>query len=269
MPEYIYYLAAVVGLIIFILFWLKFSPTRCLIISLINAVYGILLLFTIQADTPGLYIVLTVSSVLTIFGIWGFILWVKLTANNFRDQVNQTEDLENWWSTVRAFDIILIIGLVIRLFIVQPFIVDGISMENNFHNREAILVDKISYHFRTPIRGEVVIFIAPKSPSDDYIKRMIGLPGDKVKIVDGKVYVNGNLLNESFLTPGNQTPVDVEMTETTIPANNYFVLGDNRPRSSDSRDWGMLPKEDMIGRAVLAVYPFNMFGLIQTPNIYP
>ena len=268
MPNYLYFLAGLVGIVIFIWFWAKFSPARCLIISLVNAVYGILLLATLTQDTPGFSIVLIVASVLTIFGVWGFILWIRYTINRYKDDQAKTDAIENWWSTIRAFDVILIVGLVLRLFIIQPFIVEGPSMENNFHDREAILVDKISYHLRPPLRGEVVIFKAPKNPQDDYIKRMIGLPGDTVKIEQGKVYVNGELINESFLSPSGQTPNDSATIEKVIEPNEYFVLGDNRPHSSDSREWGTVPKQNLIGRAVLAIYPFDMFGLIKTPILF-
>ena len=269
MPIYFDYLAGLIGIIIFIWCWLDFSPLRCLIISIVNVVAGIFLLSTLNSETQGLSIVLTVAVILIIFGVWGFMVWAKYTIDRYKDNSDNSGSIENWWNTVRAFDIILIIGLSLRLFVIQPFVVEGPSMEYNFHDKEDILVDKVSYHLRAPIRGEVVVFIAPKSPSDDYIKRMIGLPGDTVKIDQGKVYVNDKLLDESFLSESGRTPVENGIFQVKVGPDQYFVLGDNRPHSSDSRDWGLVPKNNLIGRAVVVVWPINMAGLVKTPNIYP
>ena len=266
MPTYFYYIAGVVGIIIFIWFWLKFSPARCLVISLVNSVYGILLLSSLRPDTAGLTIILVVSVILIIFGVWGFILWVKYTANRYKDHVADSEPIESWWNTIRAFDLILVIGLVLRLFIIQPFIVEGPSMDNNFRNGEIILVDKISYRLHPPIPGEVVIFKAPRSPQDDYIKRLIGMPGDKVSVKGNIVTVNGKIINQLFLSESAKVNSDLDL-EVTVGPNEYFVLGDNRPHSSDSREWGDVPQKNIIGRAVVSLYPFDMFGLIKTPKL--
>lgn len=263
----IQYAEVVLAIIMYLLFWRKFSVFACLIVGLTNAIYGFEIFASLTPDTPGLTIMFTVGSILTIFGIWGLVLWTRQTANHYKDQTPNTDSIEEWWRTVRAFDIILIIGLALRLFIIQPFIVEGPSMEPNFTNSEAILVDKVTYKLRPPIRGEVVVFVAPQSPQDDYIKRMIGLPGDTVTVDHGKVYVNNIQINESFLSASGQTPVNSEKLQVTVGPNEYFVLGDNRPHSSDSRDWGFVPKSDMIGRAVASVWPYNMIGLIKTPNL--
>jgi len=268
-PIYLQYFFYIFSFIFFIWLWFKFSLLRALIVSLANVIFGIELLHALTPSSPGIMVTLIVSSVLIIFGVWGFILWIKQTANQYNDQVAKTEDIENWWQTVKAFDIILIIGLILRIFIIQPFVIEGPSMDDSFHDKEAILVDKISYKFREPIRGEVIIFIAPLNNGDDYIKRLIGLPGDKVKIERGKVFVNGKQINEPFLSPTGKTPPNTELTERKLGPDEYFVLGDNRPHSSDSREWGMVPGENIIGRAIVALYPFDSFGLIKTPYIYP
>jgi signal peptidase I len=267
MPAYLFYIAYTIGIIFFIWLWLKFTPTRLLLAAITNIAFGVAILSDINAQTAGLPVELAVASVLIIFGIWGFALWTKYTTNSYKDQVQQTEAVDNWWSTVKAFDIILVIGLILRMFIIQPFMVEGPSMENNFKNKEYILVDKVSYKLREPIRGEVVIFKAPKNPQDDYIKRMIGLPGDEISSVKGKVYVDNQIVDESFLSDSGKTPENSDPLNVTVGENEYFVLGDNRPHSSDSREWGLVPKENMIGRAVVAVYPIELFGLIKTPQI--
>lgn len=248
------------------LFWQKSSPIKCLLAAIINGIYGILLLSTITQDTPGLIIILIVAGTLTLFGIWGFILWTKTTVKKYEDNINHIDAMENWWSTIRAFDIILIIGLVFRIFILQPFIVEGPSMEPNFRDREAIMVDKLSFRLREPHRGEVIIFKAPPQPTDDYIKRVIAFPGEIVTIDKGKVYINGKLLDEKYLSATGKIPETANYFQKTIDSNEYFVMGDNRPESSDSRSWGTVPKENLIGRAILAVYPLDMFGLIELPK---
>jgi len=269
MQPYIYYLISLVGITVFVILLQKFSPTRSLIIALINIVYGMVLLTNISTFMPNLIILLVVAGVLIAFGVQGFILWFKMTDCNFKDQCPDTTSFENWWNTIKTFNMILIVGLALRFFVIQPFIVQGPSMNNNFQDGETILVDKITFNFRQPIRGEVVIFKAPNNPQDDYIKRVIGLPGDTVKIEKGKVYVNNKLIDESFLSESGKTPNDSEILTRVIGTNEYFVLGDNRPDSSDSREWGTVPKANLIGRAIIAIWPIDMTGLIKTPQIYP
>jgi len=159
----------------------------------------------------------------------------------------------------------LSIFVVVYLFLVQPHEVKGNSMEPNFHNNEYILTDKISYKFKDPVRGEVIIFNAPTNPDVDYIKRVIGLPGERVKVEKGYVYVNDVKLSEPYLRdltnlfPGSflQEGVDI-----TVPENNLFVMGDNRPHSSDSREFGPIPRRLIIGHAVIRYWPINVIGFI-------
>jgi signal peptidase I len=146
--------------------------------------------------------------------------------------------------------------LVIRLA-VQNFNIDGHSMEPGLHDAELILVDKWSYQFHTPVRGDVVVFVAPPNPSQDYIKRIIGLPGDVVTIRDTTVIVNGKPLREFYVKPEDQGNPYPPFTNRVIPPNSYFVLGDNRNGSSDSRDWGCVPRNNIVGRAALVYWPFG------------
>ena len=159
----------------------------------------------------------------------------------------------------------LSIFVVVYLFIVQPHEVKGNSMEPNFHNNEYILTDKISYKFGRPQRGDVVIFKAPTNPDIDYIKRVIAVDGERVRIEKGDIYVNGQLLNEPYLNdrtllfPGSSIK---EGEEIVVPDEHLFVLGDNRPHSSDSREFGPIPKRSVIGRAFLRYWPPQMFGIL-------
>lgn len=169
------------------------------------------------------------------------------------------------------FDIIetivlaLAIFVVIYLFLFQPHQVKGASMEPNFYDGEYILTDKASYRFRPPKRGEVVIFKAPRNPELDYIKRIIGLPQEKIKIENGKVFINGQELKEEYLPKNVVVSGGLFLPkgkEVKIPENTYFVLGDNRSHSSDSREWGPIQKNEIIGRAFLRYWPLNRFGLL-------
>lgn len=150
----------------------------------------------------------------------------------------------------------LLMFLVIR-FAVQNFNVEGISMEPTLHNGELILVDKWSYLFRTPERGDVIVFIAPPHPDQDYVKRIIGIPGDHITINDTKVYVDGVLLNETYVSSNYQgNPFAYKTIDNMlVPAGMYFVLGDDRANSDDSRDWGFVPRANILGRAALVYWP--------------
>lgn len=159
----------------------------------------------------------------------------------------------------------LSIFVVIYLFIVQPHEVKGSSMEPNFHNNEYILTDKISYRFDEPKRGDVIIFKAPVNPDVDYIKRIIALPSEKVKVHNGEVYVNNERLNELYLenpTPLFPNSMLKDNAEIMVPDGFYFVMGDNRPHSSDSREFGPIDKKLIIGKAVFRYWPVTNLGLI-------
>jgi len=150
---------------------------------------------------------------------------------------------------------LLVVGF--RLFVFQPFLVRGASMEPNFHNWDYLIVDEISYRFRNPERGEVVVFKFPNDPSQRYIKRIVGLPGETVQVQDGQVAIlRGDekvQLDESHYisstTPGR---VEIELSE-----DQYFVMGDNRAYSSDSRSWGELSGDLIIGRVFMRVFPLS------------
>ena len=169
------------------------------------------------------------------------------------------------WEIVRILLISLAIVAPIRYFIVQPFVVRGASMEPNFTDQEYLVVDEASYYFREPGRGEAIIFRYPRAPSEFFIKRVIGLPGEKVTIQKGRVmienaaYPEGFALEEKYLDPFLKTYPD---GEKTLGPDEYFVLGDNRNASSDSRVWGALPRKLITGRALWSAWPPQTFGRI-------
>ncbi len=157
------------------------------------------------------------------------------------------------------------IFLFIYLLVMQPHRIKGSSMEPNFHDGEYLLSDKISYRLHEPTRGDVIVFEAPGANGDEFIKRIIGTPGDKVAVKTGKVYVNEKQLSEAYIADTVNTTAGAflkENTEVTVPDNYYFVLGDNRPFSSDSRAWGLVAKSKITGKAWFVYWPPEQFGTV-------
>ncbi|MFA6005178.1 MAG: signal peptidase I [Patescibacteria group bacterium] len=156
--------------------------------------------------------------------------------------------------------------VVFYLFIIQPHQVKGSSMFPTFKDKEYILTDKISYKFRNPQRGEVIILQSPANADIDYIKRVIGLPGEHVRVSGGTVFINGKQISESYLEgmethtfPGGFLQED---NEVVVPDDNYFVMGDNRPGSSDSREFGFVPSSHIIGHVIFRYFPVDRVGII-------
>jgi signal peptidase I len=238
---------------------------KYLLIAIINIIYGVLMLLTLDSSTPGFTIVLSIGGILTIIGLVGFVLWLRMVITSVKDTPQENSAMLSWWGLVKSFDVVLIIGLLFRAFILQPYIVDGSSMETNFHDKEILVIDKITDRFHDFRRGDVVVFQAPKTPSEDYIKRVIAFPGETVIIENGKVYVNGFLLDEPYLPKGTLTLTDEKVFRFTLEPNQYFVMGDNRNNSSDSREWGAVPRVNLIGRAWIIVSPWNSKGFVSFP----
>lgn len=160
------------------------------------------------------------------------------------------------------------IFIVFYLFIIQPHQVKGVSMEHTFENGDYILTSKITYRFTNPKRGEIVVFKSPQNPDIDYIKRIIAVEGDRIMIKNTTVYVNDIALNENYIADktyvfnGGYVQEGIELT---IPKGYIFVMGDNRPRSSDSREFGPIPVTDIIGKVIFRYYPANKAGWIKNP----
>jgi len=166
--------------------------------------------------------------------------------------------------------IVLVIVVPIRYFLFQPFIVKGESMEPNFYDGDYLIIDEISYRLKEPQRGETIIFKYPKDPSKCFIKRIIGLPGETIKIQNDQVIILRNsdsqILDESeYLSEFGET-FSLGFKEISLAEDEYFVLGDNRKRSSDSRNWGILPEKNIVGRAYLRIWPFSNFRKIKAPE---
>jgi len=169
---------------------------------------------------------------------------------------------------VEAFVTALGIFIIVYLFLFQPHQVRGGSMLPNFHDKEYILTNKMVYYFRSPKRGDVVIFESPQNKNYDYIKRIIGMPGEEISLKRGKIYINEKQLDETkylpedTITPGGSFLKNGE--QIVIPNKQYFVIGDNRGNSSDSRDWGPIPRDNIIGKAWLRYWPLQNFGFLPT-----
>jgi signal peptidase I len=179
--------------------------------------------------------------------------------------------LRNLWLFFLDFLETIVVSLaifaVVYIFLFQPHQVDGQSMVPNFHNAEYILTDKLSYRIHEPKRGDVVVFHSPQDERVDFIKRILGVPGDTLKISDGYVYLNGIKLEEGYVNdPGAVLAGRFlrENLEVEVPPGQYFVMGDNRGHSSDSREWGFVSRPGIVGRAFFRYWPVKVFGLIPT-----
>lgn len=171
---------------------------------------------------------------------------------------------------VQSIVLALAVFVLLYLFVAQPNEVKGSSMLPNFFDKEFLLTEKLSYQFGQPKRGDVVIFKAPASEpcaadQCEYIKRIIGLPGDKVMVKDGNVYLNGKLMDQSFLPAGvitNPGDFNQEGIEVTVPDGQYLCFGDNREHSRDGRVFGPVKKELIVGKAFFVYWPLSSVGLV-------
>jgi signal peptidase I len=171
--------------------------------------------------------------------------------------------------TVQSLLIVFAVFLVIWQFLFRPFQVSGNSMYPTFLDKEYIITNIIALRVSKLKVGDVIVFRAPPDPDRDYIKRVIGIPGDQVMIQNGDVYVNGSLLDQSAYLPssvktfgGSFLRDDVAVT---VPADSYFVMGDNRPGSSDSREWGFVPVKSIVGKSSFVYWPVSKMGTVKNP----
>jgi signal peptidase I len=155
----------------------------------------------------------------------------------------------------------LIIVLVVNLFIAQATRVEGQSMEPSLHDNERLIIEKITYRFRDPVRGDIVVLKPPRQGTVPLIKRVVGLPGEQVEIMMNQVFINGEPLDEIYL----EQPTSGTMAAQIVPEGHVLVLGDNRRASNDSRAFGMVSYEDIIGRAWFRYWPLEEVGLITHP----
>lgn len=177
------------------------------------------------------------------------------------EENNTSTQEKTGWGAFKVFLITFACALFIRAFVAQPFVVNGASMEPTFNTDEYLVIDELSLHLRNPARGEVIVFKSPENPKRFFIKRVIGLPGETVSIKDTKVTISKKgeksiTLNEPYLNTETHTN-----TEKSLKENEYFVMGDNRDVSSDSRFWGAVPRSFIIGRVLFRFLPLSKMGV--------
>jgi len=187
---------------------------------------------------------------------------------NGNDNLNTTQApkesrAHSFWEMVRFAILALLIVIPIRTFVAQPFIVSGNSMVPTFHDNEYLIVDELSYRFNEPKRDDVIVFHYPKDTTKFFIKRIIGLPGDTLTIDGSKVTIKndknpeGFVMDEPFVKNQSSNQLSI-----TLGEGEYFVMGDNRIASSDSRIWGTLPKNLIVGRAFIRLLPLSNIGYL-------
>ena len=188
------------------------------------------------------------------------------------ESMEPEESGQGWktaWAVIREVGETILLTLIIFLLIqtvIRNFRVVGTSMVDNLHNGQYLIIDKLSYNplidetlgIGGPQRGDVIVFEPPNRPGEDYVKRIIGLPGETVEIRNGQVFIDGQPMTEPFI-PG---PMSYTMRPQVVPEGTVFVLGDNRNNSNDSHNWGVLPIENIVGRAWLSYWPPESWGTI-------
>jgi signal peptidase I len=190
-----------------------------------------------------------------------------------REETHGTfEKKSNEYSSLILYSIIAFaLAFTVRFFIAAPYLVQGASMDPTFHSTDYLIVDRISYRLEEPERGDVVIFRFPQDPSRSFIKRVIGLPGETIEMSGQEIRIinanspKGFVIDESYIETDNKR---VNNLVTTLGEDEYFVLGDNRNASADSRVWGSLPRDHIVGRALVRLYPFTQIKINPGSAVY-
>jgi signal peptidase I len=173
------------------------------------------------------------------------------------------------WQALRrilsTLTVVLFLFLLLHLC-VQQFHIQGSSMEPTLHNQEYMLVNKAAYLFQAPARGDVIVFQYPLDPQVDYVKRIIAIPGDVISVINQSVIVNGVTLRESYVNKDNPFNPYPSFRNHIVGPDEYFVMGDNRVDSSDSRKWGLVPRNNIIGQAIVIYWPLDADNLGFLPS---
>ncbi len=200
-------------------------------------------------------------------------LEIKLPSNfQSVDPETEVKQVNSWWEIIKFAVIAFAIILPVRLYVMQPFIVSGESMIPTFHDGDYLVIDELSYRIHEPRRGDVIVFQPPNQRKGVYyIKRIVGLPGETIRIANGKIMIKSpDSEEEEELSEPYLQNISSDTLTTQVGPAEVFVLGDNRPRSSDSRAWGTLPIENITGKALVRLFPFRTIkflpGAQQTYN---
>ncbi len=188
---------------------------------------------------------------------------MKLEEQQEGKKKSEKSQMREFFSLILYVAGVVLLSIVLNKFVIQKVEVDGPSMNTTLKTGQQLMVQKVSYHFTDPKRGDIVVFQPPGYEDDTlYIKRVIGVPGDRVQIIDGYIYLNGKKYDdpqwrEEILDPG------IAEEEVTVGEGEYFVVGDNRNDSTDSREFGAVEKSRIMGEAVLRIWPLKKFGLLE------
>ena len=188
---------------------------------------------------------------------------IKLAEQEDDKKKSEKSQMREFFSLILYVAGVVLLSIVLNKFVIQKVEVDGPSMNTTLKTGQQLMVQKVSYHFTDPKRGDIVVFQPPGYEDDTlYIKRVIGVPGDRVQIIDGYIYLNGKKYDdpqwrEEILDPG------IAEEEVTVGEGEYFVVGDNRNDSTDSREFGAVEKSRIMGEAVLRIWPLKKFGLLE------
>ncbi|RJQ27146.1 MAG: signal peptidase I [Peptococcaceae bacterium] len=176
------------------------------------------------------------------------------------DSSEQEEGRKRLLEMLKSLLIAVVLAILIRMFVMEPFFIPSASMVPNLQVRDRIIVSKVNYLLREPQRGDVIVFPFPKNPSRNFVKRLIAVGGETVALRDNHLYINGRVVPENYLPKGITFQ---DYGPVTVPEGNYFVLGDNRNNSEDSRYWNFLPADTVIGKAVVIYWPVDRIRFIR------
>ncbi|KLU61072.1 signal peptidase IB [Peptococcaceae bacterium CEB3] len=166
------------------------------------------------------------------------------------------QGFRSWWAA-GILGIFLILLGVVRWLVIQPYVISSSSMEPTLRSGDRVLVNRLAYRNGAPSRGDIIVFAYPKDPKRTFVKRVIAVPGETVELRGNQVFIDGQVLREPYLKPGDYPPYGPE----TVPRGKVLVLGDNRRQSEDSRAWGLLPQSAIIGKVWLTYFPFQRWRL--------
>lgn len=190
---------------------------------------------------------------------------MTIEKSDIKDTSSQTNIKSSWQENLVLITIALCLALLIRTFIAEPRLIPSESMYPTLHTGDRLVVEKVSYRLHPPKTGDIVVFSSPPElqrrgylQNQAFIKRVIGEPGAVISIVQGKVYLNGKALTEDYIAEPPNRP----FPEIKVPEGAFFVMGDNRNDSNDSRYWGFVPRQNVIGRAIFRFWPLDRIGLI-------
>ena len=184
-----------------------------------------------------------------------------MKANNMETKKHKSLK-EETWEWVKSLVVAFVLAMFIRTFFFQAFKIPSSSMHPTLQVGDHLIANKLVYRFRNPGRGEVVIFKFPDNTRRDFVKRLVGRPGEKVKIAGGKIYIDGKEVTDGRIA-SREYFNDEGMPETTVPTDKYFVLGDNSANSYDSRYWGFVPRKDFLGEALFIYWPPKRWGVVK------